>query len=143
MHARLLARLLAPATVLVLLAGCSAGNDVAAPRTPDAAPTSAAVATSAAAPEPSPTPSAQVIEVSYAGGEISGVESQVPVKVGEQVLLRVTSDVAEEIHVHGYDLYADIPAGGTGEVTFAAELAGRWEVELHKAGRPLFTLRVS
>ena len=132
----------ATAALLVLLVGCSTGSDpeAAGPSAPPAAPPSAAAPTSAAA---SPTPSAKVIEVTYAGGEITGVESQVPVKVGEQVLLRVTSDVAEEIHVHGYDRYADIPAGGTGEVTFTADLAGRWEVELHKAGRPLFTLRVA
>src|ERR1700750_1531336 len=31
---------------------------------------------------------------------------------GDQVRLVVRSDVADEIHVHGYDLKKDVPAGG-------------------------------
>ena len=133
----MLVRLLT-AAALVLTAGCSAGTDedTAAPATPAPAPAPASA-------EPSPSPTARVIEATYRGGEVTGVEPRVPVQLGEEIVLRVTSDVAEQIHVHGYDLYADIPAGGTGEVSFTADLAGSWEVELHEAGRPLFQLRVS
>jgi hypothetical protein len=137
----MLARLLT-ASALVLVAGCSAGTDpdVAAPQPPP--PAASAPATT---PAPSPTPpiSGTVIEVTYAGGKVTGVEPRVSVALGEPVLLRVTSDVAEQIHVHGYDVVADIPAGGTAEVEFGADLAGSWEVELHDAGRPMFQLRVS
>ena len=136
----MLARLLT-VTALVLATGCSAGTDPdAAAPAPSPAASSGTPATS---PEPAPSPTATVIEVTYRGGEVSGVEPRVPVSLGEKVVLRVTSDVAEEIHVHGYDLYADIPAGGTGEVAFTADLAGAWEIELHEAGRPMFQLRVS
>lgn len=130
----MLARLLT-VSALVLAAGCSTGTeaDVAAP----------AASSPESSPASSPSPTATVIEATYRGGRITGVEPRVPVQVGESIVLRVTSDVAEEIHVHGYDLYADIPAGGTGEVAFTADLAGSWEVELHEAGRPLFQLRVS
>ena len=132
-----------PAVLTVLLTGCSAGSD------PDTAAPAAAPspATSSAAPDatgaPSPTPTGTVIEVTYAAGELTGVEPRVEVPLGQQVVLRVTSDVVEEIHVHGYDLYADIPAGGTGEVKFTADIAGGYEVELHEVGRPIFQLRVS
>jgi hypothetical protein len=67
------------------------------------------------------------------------VESQ----LGEEVVLRISSDVAEEIHVHGYDVYADIPAGGSVDVPLTLTLPGSYEVELHGAGRPLFQLRTS
>lgn len=124
------------ATALVLVAGCAGSDpDTAAPPPP--------AAISTPVPASSPGPTGTVIEVTYQGGQVTGVEPRVPVALGEQVVLRVTSDVEEEIHVHGYDLYADIPAGGTGEVAFSADLAGSWEVELHEAGRPLFQLRVS
>ena len=135
--------LVAPAALAVLLTGCSAGSD------PDAAVPAPAPspATSSAGPDataaPSPTPTGTVIEVTYAAGELTGVEPRVEVPLGQQVVLRVTSDVVEEIHVHGYDLYVDIPAGGTGEVEFTADLAGGYEVELHEIGRPIFQLRVS
>jgi heme/copper-type cytochrome/quinol oxidase subunit 2 len=49
----------------------------------------------------------------------------------------------EEIHVHGYDLYADLVPGQTAQLAFTADLPGSYEVELHKAGRPLFQLRVA
>jgi heme/copper-type cytochrome/quinol oxidase subunit 2 len=81
--------------------------------------------------------------VTFAGGKITGVEPRVAVKVGEQVVLRVTSDVVEEIHVHGYDLYADLVPGQPAQLAFKADLPGSYEVELHEAGRPLFQLRVA
>jgi hypothetical protein len=34
---------------------------------------------------------------------------------GEEIRFRVSSDAAEEIHVHGYDIAKDVPAGGTVE----------------------------
>lgn len=132
--------LVLPAVLAVLLAGCSAGSG------PDAAaPTPAPSPASSPAPvaDPSPTPTGTVIEVTYAGGEITGVGPRVEVPLGEPVTLRVTSDVVEQIHVHGYDLYVDLPAGGTGEVEFPADIPGAFEVELHDIGRPLFQLRVA
>jgi hypothetical protein len=124
----------------LLLAGCSTGSDpdVAAPPTPPAA----SGATSAS-PAASPSPTGTTIDVTFAGGKITGVEGRVSVKVGEQVVLRVTSDVVEEIHVHGYDLYADLVPGTPAELAFTADLPGSYEVELHDAGRPLFQLRVA
>lgn len=139
----MIARLLVPVAAVCLLVGCSTGSDpddTAAP-----APTAAAPAATSAAPspEPSPTPSANVIEVTYSGGQVTGVEQRVPVKLGEQVVIRVTSDVVEEIHVHGYDLYVDLVPGTPAEVAFEATLPGSYEVELHDASRPLFQLRVA
>lgn len=138
----MIARLLVPAVALSLLVGCSAGSDPQA-AAPTPAPTSAAPTATSAAPAPSRPPSGTVIEVTYQGGQVTGVEQRVPVKLGERVVIRVTSDVTEEIHVHGYDLYVDLAPGTPGEVAFEAELPGTWEVELHDAGRPLFQLRVA
>lgn len=134
-------RLAASAAVLVLLTGCSAGSDdedtVAVP------PASAPAASAPTSPAPSATPSGTVVEVTYAGGEVTGVEQRVPVKLGDPVVLRFTSDVPEEIHVHGYDLYADLAPGTPAEISFTADIPGTFEVELHKAARPLFQLRVA
>ncbi len=139
----MIARPLVPAVALLLLVGCYAGSDPDDTARP--APTSAAPAatTAAAPPKPSPTPAGNVIEVTYSGGRVAGVEQRVPVTLGERVVLRVTSDVAEQIHVHGYDLYVDLVPGTQAELAFAADLPGSYEVELHEAGRPLFQLRVA
>ncbi len=121
----------------LLLSGCSAGTAREA-----AGPVRASPMTGASA-GPTGAPVQKVIEVTVAGGRISGVDPRVSVGVGEQVVLRVTADVVEEIHVHGYDLYADLAPGTAAQLTFKADLPGSYEVELHRAGRPLFQLRVA
>lgn len=144
---------LSAALAVLVLTGCG-GSDASeeatsgsspfatrAPATPPAAfGGSAAPSPSAAA---SPSAAGRVIDVRFAGGAVTGVESRVPASVGEEVVLRITSDVADEIHVHGYDLTADVPAGGTVEIPFTADLPGSFEVELHDLGKMLFQLRVS
>ena len=55
----------------------------------------------------------------------------------------MTSDVAEEVHVHGYDLTVDLVPGQPGEVAFTADLPGAYEVELEGTGKLLFQLRVA
>lgn len=135
------ARPLVPLLTLALLTGCSTGTDgAAAPAPTAAAPTAAATS---AAPAPSRSPSATVVEVTYAGGKVTGAQSRVSVELGERVVLRFTSDVPEEIHVHGYDLYTDLVPGTPAEIAFTADIPGSFEVELHEAGRPLYQLRVA
>jgi hypothetical protein len=58
------------------------------------------------------------------------------------VRFRVRSDVAEELHIHGYDRYVDVAPGRTATVSFPASIEGIFEVELHGAGVPLASLRV-
>ena len=65
-----------------------------------------------------------------------------PVPAGEQVTLVITADVADEVHVHGYDLTAELAPGTPAELTFDATLPGVFEVELHDAGTVLLTLQV-
>lgn len=61
---------------------------------------------------------------------------------GETIAFRVRSDAPEEVHVHGYDRYVDIPAGRTRTVRFDASLTGIFEVELHGSGAEIGRLRV-
>ena len=53
---------------------------------------------------------------------------------GDRVVLAVTSDVADEVHLHGYDISRDVGAGGTVRITFRAKLPERFEVELEGRG---------
>jgi hypothetical protein len=50
--------------------------------------------------------------------------------------------VADEIHVHGYDLKGQVPAGGVGTVQFVADQSGVFEVELESRGAQLAQLEV-
>ena len=64
------------------------------------------------------------------------------VKRGETVRFRVRSSVAEEVHVHGYDLKRDVPAGRTVSMQFRASLEGVFEIELEHSGTEIASLRV-
>jgi hypothetical protein len=85
---------------------------------------------------------AQVVEIAYAGGAVRGGVSRTSVQLGRKVRLVVNSDVADEIHVHGYDLKAEVPAHGVGTVEFVADQSGVFEVELESRGAQLAQLEV-
>ena len=84
----------------------------------------------------------QTINITYAGGKVSGVSAVIKVKLKSTVTLVVTSDVADEVHVHGYDKMADVTKGGTVTIVFTATLPGKWEVELEKLKHRLVFLQV-
>jgi len=58
------------------------------------------------------------------------------------VALTVTSDVADAVHVHGYDLQAALPAGKPAHLEFTADQVGLFEVETHETGLQLVQLVV-
>lgn len=131
------ARRLLLVPLVLALAGC-AGTDAPAATSPAAtAPSPPAESSPAAG-----TPAGQRIEVTVAGGQVSGDTGRVPVAPGEQVTLVVTSDVADEIHVHGYELTAAIAPSRPAQLSFDATVPGVFEVELHEAGTVLLTLQV-
>jgi hypothetical protein len=135
------------AALVVAVAGFaiarSAGDDdESEPSTTTAAPagrerTPQAKPRGSAKPAPPPPPAIVVRD----GKPVGGVR-KIAVEHGERVRFTVESDVADEVHVHGYDLTFDVPAGGTAEVDFEADADGLFEVELHEAGAQIVALRV-
>ena len=132
---------------VLLLSACGGGDDepaAPAPTTTSAAPTTGAgpaatTATTLASTET--TVAGQLVSVTVRGGQVQGPSRQ-RVERNETVTVRVSSDVADEIHVHGYNKTAPVAAGGTGEVSFVASIPGVFEVEFEKSGKLLFTLEV-
>lgn len=99
----------------------------------------------AGTPEPPPpdiSVGETIIEISVSQGVVSPDSSQVSVPLGNGVRLLITSDVTEEVHVHGYDLTLDVAKGVPGELTFVADVPGSFEVELEQSGLLLCELRV-
>ena len=82
-----------------------------------------------------------VLEVTYADGSLHH-PTQTTVNKDSPVRIVVTSDVADEVHVHGYDLKADVGPGLPGTVQFQATIPGTFEVELEGLGLLLFELEV-
>jgi hypothetical protein len=75
-----------------------------------------------------PAPKVPVVEVRE-GKPVGGIEKLTYTK-GDQVRFRVRSDVADEIHVHGYDVKKDVPAGGSVSFSFPGKFEGVFEIEL-------------
>jgi ABC-type glycerol-3-phosphate transport system substrate-binding protein len=70
------------------------------------------------------------VRVLVKGGKPVGGIQRATVKKGEKVAIVVRSDVADEVHVHGYDLHKDVDAGGTVRIVFPATITGVFEAEL-------------
>lgn len=67
----------------------------------------------------------------------------IEVTQGQRVSLRVEADVTDEVHVHVYDLLADLSPGRRATIAFRATIPGVIEVELEQAGMLLAHLEVS
>ena len=78
---------------------------------------------------------------SVSAGVISGPEL-VSAKQGDRIALTFISDVPDEIHVHGYDIAEPLKPGETTYVRFIADVAGRFEIELHGAHKTLTALEI-
>jgi heme/copper-type cytochrome/quinol oxidase subunit 2 len=63
------------------------------------------------------------------GVKTEGLDT-ISVRVGETVRFEVEADVADEIHVHGYDLSFETTPGEVVVVDFVADATGIFEVEL-------------
>ncbi len=143
------ATLLAAAVLLTACGGDDATIDPAGTTEPSevatteaAAPTEPASETPAPTEAPAETESGMTISLTVSGDTVSGADDRVTVALGEEVTLEVTSDAAHEIHLHGYDLTADVEAGGTATITFTADIPGVFEAELEDAGTKLVELEV-
>lgn len=74
------------------------------------------------------------VKVVVVNGSPQGGIVRQTVNKDDQVVLVVTSDVADEIHLHGYDKARDVAAGGTIRLPFKATIPGRFEAELESRG---------
>jgi hypothetical protein len=90
----------------------------------------------------SPTPDAVEIEIEVEDGQVQG-PGDVEVQQGERVRLVVEADVPDEVHVHGYDLLADVAPNDPAVIVFRANAPGVFEVELEAAELPLLELTVT
>ena len=82
------------------------------------------------------------VDVVVVGGEPQGGIVRESVDLDSEVVVTVTSDVADEVHVHGYDLMADVAPGAPATIRFTADAPGRFEIELENTGVQIAELEV-
>jgi hypothetical protein len=111
-------------------AGCAGDDDdgEAAGTTPT---------TTAAAGEP------QRVTVVVENAEPVGGIVRAEIKQGTEVMVIVRSDVEDEVHVHGYDLSAEVAPDQPAHISFKADIAGEFEVELEERTVPIAELTVA
>ena len=97
--------------------------------------------TGSPSPTASPEPDRTVIDVRYRDGEVQGPTTFTATQ-GERVRILVDADVTDEIHLHSYDLHADVAPGEPARIDFVANVAGVFECELEDAGELLFELEI-
>ena len=62
---------------------------------------------------------------------------------GDDIRFKVESDVADEVHFHGYDVGMDVEAGGSVTFDVPATDAGVFEVELEERVVPIAEITVN
>jgi hypothetical protein len=124
----------AVAVVLFVVLRPGGGGDSSATTTAAPGATTAPATTQPAGPT--------AIRITIRGGAPVGGIRHATLKQGTKAVLVVHSDVADEVHLHGYDLQVDVPAGGVARLPFTASIAGRFEAELESRSLQILDLEV-
>jgi heme/copper-type cytochrome/quinol oxidase subunit 2 len=109
-----------------------------APTTTQATTTSQTITEPSVPPPPRPlSPPPAQVRITVRGGKPVGGIRQITVAEGRRVVLIVTSDVADHVHLHGYDVMRDVAPGKPARLSFRATIVGTAEVELEDRRVPL------
>lgn len=135
---RAVPRLLAAVVLLVAAAACSDSDDTGEPGS--ATPTRSDAASPSA--PASPGPDVELIEIAITGGRAEPPVERVSVAQGSTVRIVVTGDQPDELHLHGYDLEAQLAPGEPGVMEFVADQSGLFELETHESALVLLQLQV-
>jgi hypothetical protein len=130
------------AAVLVGPAACGGADDGDGRTAPGSTGPTATTSSSGSAPEPTAAADAELFEFEITGGEASPPLERASVARGATVRIVVASDQPDEIHLHGYELAAEVGPGQPGVIEFVADQAGLFELETHETGLVLLQLQV-
>ena len=110
---------------------------------PPPEPASAPGVAAPVAPAPLPAPAGpKVFELVVEGGKLAAGPAVIKVTEGDEIVVRITTDKADDLHLHGYDVHAHLKPGAATELRLVANRTGRFEYELHKSHVDLGVLEV-
>ncbi len=84
-----------------------------------------------------------LVQIHVVGGRPQGGIKPIKVSKGGRVRFQVTSDVADEIHVHGYNFKKDVAKNGTVGFDFRATIDGDFVIELESRSEQIAALQVT
>ena len=112
---------------------------------------------SSVSPSAAPSPSAQspatasstsaeagtIIDVTIANGAVTPTNAEVQAVTGQPIVLQVSSDAADSLHVHSVPEHVfDVAAGPDQRFEFTVDIPGRVAVELHDLHVTVVTIEV-
>lgn len=116
-------------------AGCTSSTGEPADR-------SAATAAPALSDQQAP-PERVVIDVTIENGQVTPVNQQVQAAVKQPIIIRVTSDAEDELHVHASPEHTfAVKPESLQSFQFEVEVPGKVDVELHDLHRVVATITV-
>jgi hypothetical protein len=121
-------------TAALVLSACGSGSDTTNGSTGSQAGTSGGAAEAGGSAVPT---------IVIRNGEPVGGIEKLEYTAGEDIRFKVRSDIAEEVHFHGYELMKDVTAGGIVSFDVPAEIEGIFEVELEGEKEQIAEIRVN
>lgn len=84
----------------------------------------------------------KVFDLVVQGRKLVSGPSTLSVKQGDSVVINITVDEDEELHLHGYDIHTDLEKGRQGSLSFVANTAGHFSYELEHSSTEIGALEV-
>jgi plastocyanin len=110
----------------------SPGGDDGADKTSQTTATTSTGTTETQTEAPAP-PKPEATKIDIRGGEVAGGPAEIRVKNGDTVVIIVSADAPDDIHLHGYDIEKKVEPGKPATFRFKANLEGEFEIESHVA----------
>ena len=85
----------------------------------------------------------KTFELVVRDNKLASGSSTLSVVQGDDVDIKITSDVSGEFHLHGYDKFVDLKKDATVELKFNANLSGRFPFEIEDTKTDLGALEVN
>jgi hypothetical protein len=88
-------------------------------------------------------PTRLVVDVEIKGGNVTPTNEQLQAAVKEQIVIRINSDAADELHVHSTpDHKFNVEAKPNQTFQFTVDVPGTVDVELHHLNKTVATIAV-
>jgi hypothetical protein len=146
MKARLVVVAILVASGILALAACGGDSGSTTTTSPPPPPPTTTPPPPPQQPPPPPPPPSKpevtTVRVVVRSGKVRGGIQRATVEQGEKVAIVVGSDVADHVHLHGYDVFADVAPGKAARLVFVASIPGRFEVELEDRGLQIADIEV-
>src|SRR6201991_2014191 len=88
-------------------------------------------------------PTRLLVDVTIKDGKVTPTNEQLKAGVKEQIIIRVNSDAADELHVHSTPEHSfNVEAKPMQSFQFTVDVPGKVDVELHELNQTIATIQV-